>query len=135
MHSRGCPVFNSSSGPMEIMSVAAFIGGAVWSLLNVQRADATGVEAQRDILKRGVQAQARIVKVWRPFLIGSVPRVYFEFQPEGSSGTVRTCHIHRTAHDGVVASLPAVGTEVAIRYLPENPAHAVISKFVSRWAR
>lgn len=117
------------------MSVAAFIGGAVWSLLNVRSADAKGVEAQRDILKRGLQAQARILKVWRPFLIGSFPRVYFEFQPEGSTDTVRGCHIHRTVHDGFVASLPAVGTEVAIRYLPENPAQAVISKFVSRWAR
>ena len=117
------------------MSVAAFIGGAVWSLFTAQRSDAKGVEAQREILKRGVLAEARIVKVWRPPLFGSFPRLYFEFEPEGSAGTVRSCHVHRTAHDGFVASLPAVGTRVSVRYLPENPAQAVIAKFVSRWAR
>lgn len=120
---------------MEFMSVAAFIGGAVWSVFQSQRFDAKGIDAQRDILKRGAQAEARIVKVWRPPLIGSFPRVYFEFQPEGSEGTVRCCHIHRGAHEGFVASLPAIGTTVSIRYLRENPAQAVIAKFVSRWAR
>jgi hypothetical protein len=120
---------------MEIMSVAAFIGGAVWSLFASQKVDANGVELQRDILKRGAAAQARITKVWRPPLFGSFPRVYFEFEPEGSATTVRGCHVHRGAHEGFVASLPAVGTQVAIRYLPENPARAVIAKFVSRWAR
>ncbi len=120
---------------MELMSVAAFVGGAVWSLLASQRVDAQKVDLQRDILKRGIPAQGRIVKVWRPPLFGSFPRVYFEFEPDGSGKTVRGCHVHRGAHEGFVASLPAVGTEVAIRYLPEKPAHAVIAKLVSRWAR
>jgi hypothetical protein len=100
-----------------------------------QRLDAKSAEQQRDILKRGVHAQGRIVKVWRPPLFGSFPRVYFEFEPDGSASTVRGCHIHRGAHEGCVASLPAVGTAVAVRYLPENPAHAVIAKLVSRWTR
>jgi hypothetical protein len=121
--------------PMELMSVAAFIGGAVWSLLATQRFDAKGLDLQRDILKRGAQAQGRIVKVWRPPLMGSFPRVYFEFEPEGVAQTVRGCHVHRGAHEGFVASLPAVGTHVAVRYLPENPAQAVIAKLVSRWSR
>jgi hypothetical protein len=121
--------------PMELMSVAAFIGGAVWSLLASQRFDAKNVDLQRDILKRGAQAQGRIVKVWRPPLFGSFPRVYFEFEPEGVERTVRGCHVHRGAHEGFVASLPAVGTHVAVRYLPENPAQAVIAKLVSRWSR
>jgi hypothetical protein len=120
---------------MELMSVAAFIGGAVWSLFASQRSDAKGVEVQRDILKRGACAEGRVIKVWRPPLFGSFPRVYFEFQPEGSESTVRGCHVHRGAHEGFVASLPAVGTAVAVRYLPENPLRAVIAKLVSRWAR
>lgn len=117
------------------MSVAAFIGGAVWSVFTSQRYDAKGVELQRDILKRGTQASGRVVKVWRPPLFGSFPRVYFEFEPEGTQTTIRGCHVHRGAHEGFVASLPAVGTTVSIRYLPENPGRAVIAKFVSRWAR
>lgn len=121
--------------PMEIMSVAAFVGGAVWSLFQSQRFDAKGVELQRDILKRGTQAEGRVVKVWRPPLIGSFPRIYFEFLPEGSEQPVRGCHVHRGAHEGFVASLPAVGTPVSVRYLKENPAQAVIARLVSRWAR
>ena len=121
--------------PMELMSVAAFIGGAVWSLFASQRFDLKGIELQRDILKRGAHAQGLIVKVWRPPLMGSFPRVYFEFEPDGLGRKVRGCHVHRGAHEGFVASLPAVGTAVAVRYLPENPAQAVIAKLVSRWAR
>jgi hypothetical protein len=120
---------------MEIMSVAAFIGGAVWSLLAARNGDEKGVEEQREILKKGVQAQGRIVRVWRPPLMGSYPRIYFEFQPQESQGTVRGCHVHRSFHDGFAASLPAVGTQVSIRYLPEKPSRAVIAKLVSRWAR
>jgi len=121
--------------PMEFMSVAAFIGGAVWSLFASQKVDAKSIDAQREILQKGLSAQGRIVKVWRPPLMGSYPRIYFEFEPEGSIGTVRCCHIHRAAHDGFAASLPALGASVSIRYLPENPAQAVIAKLVSRWAR
>ena len=120
---------------MELMSVAAFVGGAVWSLFQSQRFDAKGVELQRDIVKRGVYAEGRVVKVWRPPLMGSFPRIYFEFVPEGAEQSVRGCHVHRGAHEGMVASLPAVGTSVTVRYLKENPAHAVIAELVSRWAR
>lgn len=117
------------------MSVAAFIGGAVCSLFASQRVEAKGLEFQQEIVKRGVHAEGRVVKVWQPPLIGSFPRVYFEFEPAGLGRTVRVCHVHRSAHDGFVASLPAVGTRVAVRYLPEKPSHAVISKLVSRWVR
>ncbi|HEY8537950.1 MAG TPA: DUF3592 domain-containing protein [Steroidobacteraceae bacterium] len=120
---------------MDLMSVAAFIGGAVWSLLTTQRIDEKGLELQREIVKRGAPAQGRIVKIWHPPLIGCFPRVYFEFQPCDSDETIRACHVHRGAHDGLVASLPAVGTQVSVRYLPEDPARAVIAKLVSRWAR
>lgn len=125
----------SRANTMELMSVAAFLGGAVWSLLATQRNDAKGIASQRDILKRGVVADGRVTKVWRPPLFGSFPRVYFEFQPHGSGHIVRGCHVHREAHEGFVASLPAVGTAVTVRYLPENPPQAVIAKLVSRWAR
>lgn len=115
------------------MSVAALVGGAVWSLLTTQRFDEKGLEQQREIVRRGVLAQGRVVKIWRPPLIGSFPRVYFEFQPHDSVETIRACHVHRGAHDGLVASLPAVGTVVSVRYLPDDPTRAVIAKLVSRW--
>jgi hypothetical protein len=118
---------------MEIMSVAAFVGGAVWSLLAARKGDEKGLEEQREILKNGVQARARVVKIWSPPLLGSYPRIYFEFQPAETQSTVRACHIHRGFHEGFVASLPAVGTEMSIRYLPYRPTRAVIAKLVSRW--
>lgn len=120
---------------MEIISVAAFLGGAVLSVLASTRVDAKGADFQQQILKRGEQVQGRVTRVWRPPLMGSFPRVYFEFEPSGSDRVVHGCHIDRRPLAGYVSSLPAIGTAVAVRYLPENPAHAVIAKLVSRWVR
>jgi len=119
---------------MEILSVAAFIGGSIFSAIASSRLDAQSSQEQQDILKRGQQAQGRIVKVWRPPLMGSFPRIYFEFQPEGGA-TLHCCHIDRRSLEGFQVSLPAVGTCVSIRYLPEKPGRAVIAKLVSRMRR
>jgi hypothetical protein len=121
--------------PIEFMSVAAFIGGAIFSMFATARVDAKGLHSQQEILKRGEQVQGRITKVWRPPLMGSFARIYFEFQPSDSAQTIQSCHIDRRPLAGFVSSLPAVGTSVSICYLPENPAHAVIAKLVSRWVR
>jgi hypothetical protein len=121
--------------PLELMSVAAFIGGAVFSMFASSRVDAKGLQSQQDILKRGERVEGRITKVWRPPLMGSFARVHFEFQPSGSAQTIQCCHIDRRPLAGFIASLPATGTSVAVCYLPENPAHAVIAKLVSRWVR
>jgi hypothetical protein len=121
--------------PIEFMSVAAFIGGAIFSMFATARVDAKGLHSQQEILKRGQQVQGRITKVWRPPLMGSFARIYFEFQPTDSESTIQCVHIDRRPLAGFVSSLPAVGTTVSICYLPENPAHAVIAKLVSRWVR
>lgn len=118
--------------PIEILSVAAFIGGAAIAVVANSRTDAKDADVQRDILKRGEQAQGRITKVWQPPVAGSFPRIYFEFQPTGCERTVQGCHIDRRILAGLSVSLPATGTAVAVRYLPENPAQAVIAKLVAR---
>jgi hypothetical protein len=121
--------------PFEFMSVAAFIGGAVFSMFATTRSDTRGLQSQQEILKRGQRVDGRVTKVWRPPLMGSFPRVYFEFQLPGAEQVVQCCHIDRRPLAGFVSSLPAIGTSVAVCYLPENPAHAVIAKLVSRWVR
>ena len=45
---------------------------------------------------------------------------------------MQTCHVDRRLGDSV-ASLPAVGTWVRVKYLPERPSRAVIAKLVSRF--
>jgi hypothetical protein len=88
---------------------------------------------QQEILQRGHAAYATILRVWRPPLAGSFHRIYFEFAAPGLAAPVQTCHIDRRSLGELTASLPPVGANVAIRYLPENPSQAVITKLVSRF--
>lgn len=117
----------------ELMPILAFLSGAmataIWSSLSVSRAS----RQQLEILQRGQVAHGRVLRIWRPKLHGAFPRIYFEFSPPGAGDTVRTCHVDRRGADGPVASLPAEGTTVAVRYLPENPRQAVIARLVSRF--
>jgi hypothetical protein len=117
----------------ELMPIIAFISGAmvtaILSSLTVSRA----ARLQQEILKRGQDAHGRILHIWRPKLRGAFARVYFEFAPDGTELTVRGCHVDRRPADEMRASLPAVGTTVAVRYLPEQPEQAVIARLVSRF--
>lgn len=100
-------------------------------VVSCQRAS-KGARFQREILQRGQPAHGRVLKVWRPPIMGGFTRVYFEFQPVEADGIVQSCHVvHRGAGEWA-ASLPAVGAKVSVRYLPERPRRAVITKLVSR---
>ena len=117
----------------ELMPIIAFISGAmvaaILSSLTVSRA----VKEQQEIMKRGQAAHGRILHIWRPKLRGAFARIYFEFEPHGADGTVRGCHVDRRPAGEMRASLPAVGTTVAVRYLPHQPKQAVIARLVSRF--
>jgi hypothetical protein len=117
----------------ELMPIIAFLSGAlvaaILSSLSVSRAS----REQQEILKRGQMAHGRVLHIWRPKLYGAFPRIYFEFEPSGAEGKVRGCHIDRRTAGEPMASLPAVGTTVALRYLPEKPHQAVIARLVSRF--
>lgn len=117
----------------ELMPIIAFLSGAmvtaILSSLSVSRAS----RQQQEILKRGQVAHGRVLRIWRPKLFGAFPRIYFEFSLPGIDGTVRGCHIDRRSAAEPIASLPAVGTTVAVRYLPEKPRQAVIARLVSRF--
>ena len=117
----------------ELMPILAFISGAmvaaILSSLTVSRA----ARVQQEILKRGRVADGRVLHIWRPKLRGAFARIYFEFEPVGADDTVRGCHIDRRPADELRASLPAVGTTVAVRYLPDQPKQAVIARLVSRF--
>ncbi|HEY0683736.1 MAG TPA: hypothetical protein VGD45_15495 [Steroidobacter sp.] len=117
----------------ELMPIIAFLSGAmvaaILSSLSVSRA----AKLQQDILKRGQVAHGRILHVWRPKLWGAFTRIYFEFEPAGMDGPVRGCHVDRRSAAEPLASLPAVGTTVSVRYLPDQPHQAVIARLVSRF--
>lgn len=118
--------------PIDIGSVIAFLGGAIIAAMFSSRSVSLGARLQQEILKRGALAQGRILRVWRPPLLGSFARVYFEFQLPDATKSVQTCHIDRRFGESA-ASLPAVGTLVRVKYLPEQPSRAVIAKLVSRF--
>ena len=85
---------------------------------------------QFDIVERGDSCKGVVVGVQRPFLLDSCTRLYFEFAPPGASTPVRCCHIHRHAAHERALALPTTGSEVTVRYLPEQPAYAVIGQLV-----
>ncbi|MBB6095885.1 hypothetical protein HNQ60_004776 [Povalibacter uvarum] len=118
---------------IELPSLIAFCGGVVLAMVLSGKIALRGLLAAQQIVKEGHIAQGRITGVWRPPVAGSFPRVYFEFQPEGSPEIFRCCHTDRRVLSGDVASLPAVGSQVTVRYLPEDPRRAVIARLVSRF--
>jgi hypothetical protein len=116
----------------EFASAASFLAGVLVAMVVSCMTTVRAAQSAHDIAKRGVAAQGRVLRVWRPWLMGSFVRVYFEFQPEGHSSTLQCCHVDRRSSAELMASLPAVGANVGIRYLPEKPRHAVIARLVSR---
>lgn len=119
--------------PAEIMSAIAFLTGALVAMVATCKSASKGADLQREILKRGQIAQGRIIRIWRPPVVGSFTRVYFEFEPSEAVGVIQSCHIDRRSFGEPLASLPAVGACVSVRYIPENPTQAVIAKLVSRF--
>lgn len=118
--------------PAEFISAMAFLAGALVAMVASCQSVSTGARLQQEILKRGLQARGRILRVWRPPVMGAFTRVYFEFHPAGIDGPVQTCHVDRRRGGEPWASMPAVGANVGIRYLPETPTKAVIAKLVCR---
>ena len=116
----------------QLLSAACFLAGMLIAMILSCKATTRAAQVSHEILKRGVAAQGKVLRVWRPPVIGSFVRVYFEFQPEGRADALQCCHVDRRSAGEMTASLPAVGSIVGIRYLPENPARAVIARLVSR---
>ena len=118
--------------PAEYSSALAFLAGALVAMIVSVRHVSLGARLQQEILKRGLVAQGRILRIWRPPLFGAFTRVYFEFHPVDARQSIQTCHVDRRMGESM-ASLPAVGTWVRVKYLPEQPSRAVIAKLMSRF--
>ena len=89
-------------------------------------------ERQRRIAHAGEPCFGRVVAIQRPFMLDDCTRLYFDFTPSGAQQPVRACHVARASkEDDSPNPLPAQGSIVAIRYLPERPQRAVIGKLVA----
>ncbi len=117
--------------PMNYM--IAFFGGAIIAMILSMKSTRRGQQLQQDILARGNLTQGTVIDLWQPPLTGACTRVYFKFCPSGARHPIQTCHIDRRGCSEWIASLPQIGAEVAVRYLPNNPTQAVIVKLVSRF--
>lgn len=120
---------------IDPVALFSFGVGVVFALIFAHVFAEQQMRRQDEIAKRGQTTMGKIVGVWRPPLAGSFTRLYIEFEPLGASQLVRACHIDRRSADDLSASLPAVGTYVNVRYLPDRPTEAVIAKLVSRFQR
>lgn len=115
---------------IDLPSLVTLVGGAVLSVLVSGRLTSLLSSEQQVVLRDGVQTEGRIVRIWRPPLIGSFPRLYFEYHPRGSEGPVSCCHVDRRSFAEMQASLPQVGSKVGVRYLPRSPHRAVIARLL-----
>jgi hypothetical protein len=118
---------------IDAPSLIAFAGGIILAMILSGKISMRGLMASQQIVKEGRMTEGVVIRVWRPPVAGGFPRVYFEFQPQGSDAIVRGCHIDRRSLAGEVTSLPAVGSRVTVKYLPDNPGQAVIARLVSRF--
>jgi hypothetical protein len=114
--------------PSEVLLAIGFlIAITVWMALQYAIA-AHRAEGQRQIATGGVACLGRVVAIQRPFMLDDCTRLYFDFVPMGTEELVRGCHItHRAHHDDSTMPLPAQGTLVRVRYLPEEPHRALIT--------
>lgn len=119
--------------PAEFIPLFAFFSGAMAAAVLSSLTTSRAARLQQEILKRGRAAHGRVLHIWKPRLRGAFTRIYFEFEAPDMGGAVRGCHVDCRAADEISASLPAVGTMVAVRYLPESPRRAVIARLVSRF--
>jgi hypothetical protein len=113
--------------PAQYFSAIVFLFGALAAMVASSLSVTIGAQLQQEILKRGAVAQGRILRMF-----GAFTRVNFEFHPVDAPASVQTCHVDRRMGESR-ASLPAVGTFVRVKYLPERPSRAVIAKLVSRF--
>ena len=89
----------------ELMPIIAFLSGAMAAAVISCLSASRAAKEQLEILKRG----------------------------HATDGPVRGCHVDRRVAGEPKASLPAIGSTVAVRYLPHSPRHAVIARLVSRF--
>ena len=119
---------------MPVDHMIAFVGGAIIAMMLSTKSMSRAVRRQQDILAKGILARGTVTRLWQPPLTGAFTRIYFEFWPSDGEHPVQTCHVDRRSANDWIASLPQIGADVAVRYLPDNPSQAVIVKLVSKLA-
>jgi hypothetical protein len=113
-----------------LLPIIALLGLTLWLALRHVFAVIQS-EEQREIARSGASCQGKIVAIQRPFLLDACTRLYFDFLPEGGERPLRVCHVDRRPPAELRASLPVAGAVVTVRYLPQTPRRAVISKLVA----
>jgi hypothetical protein len=114
----------------ELLPFAVLIAITLWLAIKHVLA-AIERERQLEIARRGESCDAKIIGIQRPFVLDTCTRLYFDYVPRGSERPVRACHVERRSPDAFRRSLPAAGSIVTVRYLPDRPKFAVIARLIS----
>ena len=86
----------------DLPSLIAFCGGVALAMILSGKVALSGLLSAQQIARDGRSAQGTVLRIWRPPVAGSFPRVYFEFTPEGSEQTFRFCHTDRRVLSGAI---------------------------------
>jgi hypothetical protein len=117
-------------GETLFLPIAIIIGILVW--LTMKRVVAVHQSVkQLQIAAYGVACEGKVVAIQRPFMLDDCTRLYFDYKPAGAKRPLRACHVARRGSDKVQTAMPAAGSVVSVRYLPDEPRQAVIRKLVA----
>lgn len=117
--------------PIEIVAAVSFLMCTVIALIAAQWWRARQNSLELELMKRGAVATGKVVAINRPIGSPHETHVYFSFDPTGTRPVLRSCCVDmRALRQQHAVEFPAVGTQVSVRYLPEDPEHAVIAQLL-----
>lgn len=115
--------------PAEIVAAVALLMCVMIGSISAQWRRARQSSLRVELFQRGAVATGKVVAINRPIGLPHETHVYFTFEAPGMGSLLQSCCIDmRALREQHAVNIPNVGAQVAIRYLPEAPSHAVITQ-------
>lgn len=117
--------------PAEIVAAVTLLMCVMIGTISAQWWRSRQSSMQLELFQRGVQTTGRVVAINRPIGLPYETHVYFTFDTPSRRSRLQSCCIDmRLLREQHGVTIPNVGAEVVVRYLPEAPTHAVVAQLI-----